>query len=125
MEQENSKVEAPGGLEKEVVPPPPRKRGRQQRILLIGLAGLVVLAAVIFYYSRFVAPYESTDDAFIDGYVTLVSSRVPGQVTRLLVVDNQAVKAGDVLVEIDPRDYAAGLAQARADLAVAQSQSDE
>ena len=70
MEQENSKVEAPGGLEKEVVPPPPRKRGRQQKILLIGLAGLVVLAAVIFYYSRFVAPYESTDDAFIDGYVT-------------------------------------------------------
>jgi len=125
MEQENSKVEAPGGLEKEVVPPPPRRRGRQQRILLIGLAGLVVLAAVIFYYSRFVAPYESTDDAFIDGYVTLVSSRVPGQVTRLLVVDNQAVKAGDVLVEIDPRDYAASLAQARADLAVAQSQSDE
>src|SRR5579862_2359274 len=122
MEQENAKVEATGGSEKEVMPPPPRKRGRQQKILLIGLAGLVVLATVIFYYCRFVAPYESTDDAFIDGYVTLVSSRVPGQVEKLQVVDNQEVKAGDVLVEIDPRDYAASLAQARADLAVGHGQ---
>jgi len=125
MEPDNARIEATGNLEKEVVPPPPRKRGRQQKILFIGLAVLVVLAAVIFYYCRFVAPYESTDDAFIDGYVTLLSSRVPGQVAKLLVADNQEVKAGDVLVEIDPRDYEASLAQARADLAVAHSQSDQ
>jgi hypothetical protein len=105
MDKENIKVEAVGGLEKEVMPPPPRKRGQQNKVLLASIAGLVVLIAVIFYYSHFIAPYKSTDDAFVDGYVTLISPRVPGQVTRLLVTDNQEVKAGDVLVEIDPRDY--------------------
>jgi membrane fusion protein (multidrug efflux system) len=57
--------------------------------------------------------------------VTMISSRVPGQVDRLLVKDNQWVKAGDVLLEIDPRDYEAKLAQARADLAAARSQLDQ
>jgi len=86
---------------------------------------LIVLVAVIVYYLRCVVPYESTDDAFIDGYVTLISSRVPGQVTQLMVTDNQEAKAGDVLVEIDPRDYEASLSQARADLAAAQSQLNQ
>jgi membrane fusion protein (multidrug efflux system) len=93
--------------------------------LLAAAAVLAILTAVIFYYVLCVAPYESTDDAFLDGYVTLVSPRVPGQVTRLLVTDNQEVQAGDVLVEIDPRDYEASLAQARADLAVARSQHEQ
>jgi membrane fusion protein (multidrug efflux system) len=70
-------------------------------------------------------PYESTDDAFIDGYVTLISPRVPGQVARLAVTDNQEVKAGDVLVEIDPRDYETSLSQAKADLAAASSQANQ
>jgi membrane fusion protein (multidrug efflux system) len=125
MERENIKTEAVGGLEKEVMPPPPRKRGRQNKILLVGIVGFVVLIAVIFYYCHFIAPYESTDDAFIDGYATLISSRVPGQVARLAVMDNQEVKRGDVLVEIDPRDYEASLSQAKADLAAANSQSDQ
>jgi membrane fusion protein, multidrug efflux system len=125
MEQKNIKGEAPGGLEKEAMPPPPRKRGRPNKILLAGIAGLVVLIAVIFYYLRCVAPYESTDDAFIDGYVTLISPRVPGQVARLMVTDNQEVKAGDVLVEIDPRDYETSLSQAKADLAAANSQANQ
>ena len=125
MDQENVKVQTAGGLEKEIVPPPPRKRSRQQKLLLAGLAGLVLLIAVIFYYREFIAPYESTDDAFIDGYVTILSSRIPGQVIKLLVTDNQEVKGGDVLVEIDPRDYDASLSQARADLATARGKSGE
>jgi len=125
MEQENIKVDAAGALEKDVMPPPPRARGRRRKILIAGIAALILLIAVIFYYCVFIAPYESTDDAFIDGYVTLISPRVPGQVTQLLVTDNQEVKAGDELVEIDPRDYEAGLAQAKADLAAAQSKSDQ
>jgi membrane fusion protein, multidrug efflux system len=126
MEQDDTKVEPAGGLEKETMPPPPpRKRGRKQKLFLGGIAGLVVLAVVIFYYFLFIAPYESTDDAFIDGYVTLISSRVPGQITRLVITDNQEVKEGDVLVEIDPRDYEASLSQARADLAAAHSQFEQ
>jgi membrane fusion protein (multidrug efflux system) len=125
MDQENIKVEARGGLEMDIKPPPPRKQSRQRKILFAGIAGLLLLIAAIIYYLVFIAPYESTDDAFIDGYVTLISPRVPGQVAQLLVTDNQEVKAGDVLVEIDPRDYEASLAQTKADLAAAQSQSDQ
>jgi len=124
MEEPAIKEKNSAGPDKPTPAPPPRKRRRGLKIL-IGAAVLVVLLAVIFYYLRFVAPYESTDDAFVDGYITLVSPRVSGQVTRLLVTDNQEVKEGDVLVEIDPRDYEASLAQARADLATAHSQSDQ
>ena len=104
------------------VPPPPRKRKLSARNLAIGIVALAVVVAAILYYLVFVAPYESTDDAFIDGYVTLVSARVPGQVVRLLVRDNQSVAAGYVLLELDPRDYEASLSQARAELASARSQ---
>jgi membrane fusion protein, multidrug efflux system len=101
--------------------PPPKRRGNFK--LIIGaIAGLVLVVFVIFYYLTSVAPYESTDDAFIDGYVPLISPRVAGPVTKLLVTDNQEVSTGDALVEIDPRDYQASLSQAQADLAAAQSQ---
>ncbi|MGH8220660.1 MAG: HlyD family secretion protein [Steroidobacteraceae bacterium] len=104
------------------VPPPRRKRGLlRPRTVLIGVVVLAVLIAATLYYLVFIAPYESTDDAFVDGYTTLVSSRVPGQVMRLLVRDNQEVRRGAVLVELDPRDYAAALSQARAALASARS----
>jgi len=106
------------------MPPPPQSK-RSKLKLFAGFAVLIVLFAVIFYYLRCVAPYESTDDAFIDGYVTLISPRVPGQVTRLAVTDNQEVKVGDVLVEIDPRDYETSLSQAKADLAAASSQANQ
>jgi membrane fusion protein (multidrug efflux system) len=125
MEQQDSKIESLDKSGKEIFPPPPQKNRRKSKLFLVGVAALAVLVVVVFYYFICVAPYESTDDAFIDGYVTLVSPRVPGQITQLLVKDNQEVKAGDVLVEIDPRDYEAKAAQARADLAAAQSQLNE
>jgi membrane fusion protein (multidrug efflux system) len=125
MEQENIKVEAAGGLAKDIMPPPPRKGTRQQKLVLAGAALLVLLIAVIVYYHEFIAPYESTDDAFIDGYVTLISPRVAGQVARLMVTDNQEVKAGDGLVQIDPRDYETSLSQAKADLAASGSQANQ
>jgi membrane fusion protein (multidrug efflux system) len=93
--------------------------------ILVAVVILAVVAGVIFYYIRFVAPYESTDDAFIEGYVTVVSPRVSGPVIRLLVRDNQEVKAGDPLLEIDPNDFETKLAQARADLATARSQQEQ
>lgn len=105
-----------------VLPPRPRKRRLRPRTLVISLAALIVLAAVIVYYLKFLAPYESTDDAFVDGYTTLLSARVPGQVMRLLVRDNQEVHQGEVLVQLDPRDYQASLDEARAALASARSE---
>ena len=85
---------------------------------------LILAVLAFFYYLRFIAPFESTDDAFIDGYTTLISPRVSGPVVNLLVTDNQEVKTGDVLVEIDPSDYEVSVALAQADLAAAQSQLD-
>lgn len=124
MEEQVKKPETPGAKAPEPIPPPPKKK-QKRKLLIIGAAALVVLAVVVIYYLHFIAPYESTDDAFIDGYVTIVSSRVPGQVARLLVRDNQKVGEGEVLVELDPRDYETSLTNAEADLATAHSQSAE
>ena len=66
--------------------------------------------------------YETTDDAFIDGHVIEVSPRVAAQVVRLHIDDNAEVKKGDVLVELDPRDFQVALEKAQAQLVQAQAQ---
>jgi len=92
-------------------------------ILAAGL--LVATAAAGAYYISEIAPYESTDDAFIDGHVMSIAPQVAGQVVSLSVNDNQAVKQGDVLFQIDPRGFQLKLEQARADLAAAHSRLDQ
>ena len=91
------------------------------RRLLLG-AGAVVLAVIVglivYYHNR-----ESTDDAQVDGHITPMASKVYGRVAQVLVEDNQAVKAGQVLVKIDARDYQAALDQAKASLALAESEA--
>jgi membrane fusion protein (multidrug efflux system) len=114
------------GESPEPLPPTPAMREHKRRLaILIGAVVLAIVAAVIVYYIGFIAPYESTDDAFIEGHVTIISPRVSGPVVRLLVQDNQEVKEGDLLLEIDPRDYETKLAQTRADLAAAHSQLEQ
>jgi membrane fusion protein, multidrug efflux system len=83
---------------------------------------LVILVAVFFLW-RYLASYESTDDAQIDGHVNSVSARVSGHVSKLNVEDNQYVEKGTVLVEIDPADYQVAVAQARAEYADARAQA--
>src|SRR6266481_142348 len=68
----------------------------RRRVLAIASA-LVVCVAAALYYLRFIAPFESTDDAFIEGHVTQVAPQVTGRVARVLVNDNQFVNAGEVL----------------------------
>jgi membrane fusion protein (multidrug efflux system) len=104
---------------------PRRPRGFRRRYLIAGIVALLVVAAGWIYYTIFIGPYESTDDAFVEGYVPYISPRVSGPVVRLLVKDNQAVKAGDLLIEIDPADFETQLAKARADLAAANSDVEE
>jgi membrane fusion protein (multidrug efflux system) len=107
------------------LPAPRTRRIFRPAYLIIALALAAVGAAGIFYYLRMVAPYETTDDAFIDGDVTFVSPRVAGPVVRLLVNDNQRVRMGDPLIEIDPSDYQTQLAGARADLAAAKARLEQ
>ena len=66
---------------------------------------------------------ESTDDAQVEADVVPISARVGWQVIAVRVADNSFVHKGDVLVEIDPRDYAARLKQAEAELQSAQAQA--
>jgi len=92
------------------------KRKPRTKILL-GVAGvlLITAAAAAGYY--FLAGWESTDDAQIDGYVNPISSRVAGYITKVYVEDNQYVKAGTLLAQIDPTDYQVALGSAQATLA--------
>lgn len=101
-------------------------RGRPSRRLLIGAAALAALAAGAAWWVH-AQGYEDTDDAQVNADIVAVSSRVPGTVTAVHVVDNQAVKAGEVLVELDPTDLQVAEAQARAEVAQAEAQiaSDE
>lgn len=93
----------------------------KQRWLVGGIA-VVVVAASVFAWIYF-SHRESTDDAQLAGHVSPVASRIAGTVTAIHVKDNQAVKAGDLLIEIDPRDYELAVARAQADLAVAEAAS--
>jgi len=90
-------------------------KGKFNRKALAAVPVVLALLTAAWYWwdSR---SYESTDNAFIDGDIVQVASRVPGQVVKVHVRDNQRVKRGDLLVELDPSDYEARLAEARARL---------
>ena len=105
--------------------PPVRPRSRTKAPIALLAVILLVCAASAGYYFRLVLPYESTDNAFVEGNVIPMASQVPGRVAELLVKDNQAVKKGDVILKIDPSDYEACLAQAVADLAAARSRVEQ
>jgi membrane fusion protein, multidrug efflux system len=96
-----------------------RSGGRGKWILL----GVLVVAAVGAYVAmRHYSGRVSSDDAQVDGHIVSVAPKVPGNVVEVLVTDNQEVKAGQVLVRIDPRDFQARVDVAKAELARAQSQ---
>lgn len=81
----------------------------------------IVLIVGAFFAWRELNPRESTDDAQVSGHVSPIAARVGGTVETVKVNDNQQVKTGDVLVEIDPHDYQIALAKAEADLAAAEA----
>jgi membrane fusion protein, multidrug efflux system len=88
------------------------------------LTPIVLFIAGYFVYRDFFEHRESTDDAQIDGHINPVAAKVSGHVLSINVNDNQYVKAGTVVVQIDPRDYQVALEKARADLAAAQTTSE-
>jgi membrane fusion protein (multidrug efflux system) len=116
------KTNAPTSNGQEMPKPGWRSRRPSRRTLRSAAAGLVLagLAAVIVAYLH-ARSYESTDDAFIDGSVVTISPRVDGHVAKVHVDDNRKVAAGDLLVEIDARDYQAKLDAARASLAATEA----
>jgi len=84
----------------------------KKRYLFIFLTVILVIVGAYFIYDML--GYESTDDAYVETTTVSVSPKVAGEIVKVFVKDNQAVKAGDVVAIIDKRDYKVKLAQAEA-----------
>jgi membrane fusion protein, multidrug efflux system len=119
---ENAAKVKPLMEELDVEPEPPKglANPKMQRLLVAGGAVLLVALAGLFFYFH---NRESTDDAQVDGHITPIASKIYGRVDKVLIDDNEAVKAGQVLVKIDPRDYQAAVDQAKASLDLAESEA--
>jgi membrane fusion protein (multidrug efflux system) len=88
---------------------------KKKAFLIVGVVVLIGLTAG-WFYSNYRKSHVSTDDAFIDGNIHTISARINGNVKAVRVNDNQRVKRGEVLVEIDPLDYRSKAAAAKANL---------
>lgn len=99
--------------------PPKPKRTRLWRGMVVSLA--VIALGLGFLYYLHALSFESTDDAFIEGHVIAVSPRVAGHVARVYVNDNQRVKEGDPLVDLNPADFRATLHAAEAALSAGEA----
>ncbi len=94
--------------------------GRRKTQWFAAILGCLILLGAIWFwlYSR---TYESTDDAQVDGHLSGITARIDGDVKAVHAEENQSVKAGDLLVELDPRDYEVAVEQAQARLLKAQA----
>ena len=90
--------------------------GKRFKRTIIGISLVFIVAAAGLYLYAQSASHESTDDAFIAAHTIEVAPKIAGKVDSVLVKDNQLVKKGDLLVQIDPRDYDAQLDQKQASL---------
>jgi membrane fusion protein (multidrug efflux system) len=104
-----------------------KKRPLYRRPAFMLVAALILIAALVFglRYWTYARAHESTDDAFIDGRVVQVSPKITGYVAKVYVKENQQVKEGDLIAELDARDFEARLAQARAALAAGAARERE
>lgn len=103
---------------------PPARSGRKRAFLIFFIV-LIALGAAGFLYWWHERQFESTDDAQVDGHLNPIGARIDGAVVKVYVENNQMVKAGDPLVDLDPRDYKVALDQAMAGLAQARSMVTE
>ncbi len=105
-------------------PPASSGRGKRKSKKALTAAGIVVCFVLAYFgyhtYLNFIS-HESTDDAFVEAHVVAISPKVAGHMARVLVKDNQRVKQGELLVEVDPRDFQVALDIAKAQLQSAQA----
>ena len=113
-------------------PPPVTPKHSNKRLVrwIIGGTVLCIVAVIAARWIIHALGTVSTDDAYVNGHVTFVAARVPGQVVRVLVDDNNRVRKGDVLVQLDKEPYQvqvniakSALAAAQSDLVAAQAQA--
>ena len=93
-------------------------KGRRRGIIIVVLIVVVAVAVGFWWHSTF---SEDTDDAQVNGHLIQVSSRIAGQVIKVDVDENEVVKAGDTIAELDPKDFDVAVENAQANLANAQA----
>jgi len=101
-------------------------KGLLRKLLLVVVA-VALMAAIIpgWRYYKYFESHVSTDDAYVDGTVSLVSSRIPGSVASIYTEENWRVKGGDLLLMLDSRDYQVRVDQAQAQLERARQSIDQ
>ena len=133
--EEATSADSASGSREVVTPPRPapsddQRKKRRRRALKVGAAIVALVVALYFAIPAAIRAFNtiSTDDAYVNGHVTFVASRVAGQVTRVMVEDNNTVHKGDLLVELDKKPYQvqvevkqAALERAQADLSAAKA----
>jgi membrane fusion protein, multidrug efflux system len=94
--------------------PPAHHRPTRKRTLLMGALAVLVLAAIWLYgvpWIQLTLNTVSTDDAYVNGHVTFVAARVRGQIARVLVDDNNRVRKGDLLAQLDKEPFQDAVAE--------------
>lgn len=95
---------------------------RVKKRIIVPIITFALLALAGIYALLHAHYYQSTDDAFVEGHIISIAPRVSGPVVKLYIKDNQEVKKGDLLLEIDPNDYIVALEQKEAKLLEAKAQ---
>ena len=113
-------IETPSAAGPQPAPPGPRRFYQQRAFRAAALVAVVLLLAAGGVYWWRASGRVSTDDAFIEGRIVRISVQVAGRVEKLAVTDNQWVKAGDLLVQLDDREYRAQAEQAAAEARAAE-----
>ncbi len=111
--------EKPEQKQDESPDPQPEKPKSRRRFIIIAVVALLVVGALLFWWHS--TYYEDTDDAQVNGHLIQISARIAGQVIKVNVDENQAVEAGTVLVELDPKDFQVAVQQDEANLQSAEA----
>jgi membrane fusion protein (multidrug efflux system) len=117
-EKEGQKVTP---TQEKVTPEVARRSGSRTKVV-IALIFLVVVGVAVYALYMHYRDRVSSDDANVDGHISAIAPKITGNVIEVAVLDNQEVKAGQVLVRIDPRDYQAAVDVAKAAVAQAEGQ---
>ena len=112
----------PSGADAPGFPPAEANPSRARGLAFVSIGLIVVIALVVVFL---LWPRVETNDAQVDAHIPTISPRIAGYVTAVHVNDNQSVKTGEPLVELDARDYQASVDQARAAYMVAMAEAEE
>jgi len=116
---QNPEQKNPPADEQQLDKPENLRPKSRKRYILFGVIAIVLIGGGLYWWhSTF---YENTDDAQINGNIIEISSRITGHVLNVEVQQNQAVKKGEILVELDPTDYETAVQRDEADLASAEA----